>query len=171
MIHQRQRRMITTSEELYALIERLRGCERIGLDVETLIPTQELCLVQIASDLETAIIDPLAIPDITSLGEILSSPLTLKVIHNASFEQRVLGMLDFTITPIFDTLKASRNHYKGQRLEGGHKLSSVCQREMNVYMDKSQQTSNWSIRPLSQAQLNYAALDAEVLLGLHDVFR
>jgi ribonuclease D len=47
----------------------------------------------------------------------------------------------------------------------------VCERELGVVLDKRAQTSNWSCRPLSTDQLEYAALDAEVLLALYDWFR
>ena len=47
----------------------------------------------------------------------------------------------------------------------------VCERELGIALDKSSQTSNWSRRPLNGDQLRYAALDAELLLALHDRFR
>ena len=51
---------------------------------------------------------------------------------------------------------------------GGHGLAMVCERELGVSLDKGEQTSNWSRRPLDADQLRYAALDAEVLLALFD---
>ena len=44
----------------------------------------------------------------------------------------------------------------------------VCERELGLILDKSEQTSNWAQRPLSAEQLRYAALDAEVLLVLYE---
>ena len=52
----------------------------------------------------------------------------------------------------------------------GHTLAKVCERELGASLDKSQQTSDWSRRPLDSEQLQYAALDAEVLLTLHHRF-
>jgi ATP-dependent Lhr-like helicase len=46
----------------------------------------------------------------------------------------------------------------------------VCERELGILLDKSSRTSNWSRRPLDPDQLMYAALDAEVLLMLYDLF-
>ena len=47
----------------------------------------------------------------------------------------------------------------------------VCERELGIVLDKSSQTPNWSRRPLDGDQLQYAALDAEVLLALHERFK
>jgi ribonuclease D len=49
-------------------------------------------------------------------------------------------------------------------------LGTVCERELGIGLDKSSQTSDWARHPLSTEQLRYAALDAEVLLALHDCF-
>ena len=53
----------------------------------------------------------------------------------------------------------------------GHSLGTVCRRELGIKLDKRYQRSNWSRRPLTPAQLNYAALDAEVLIDLHRLFQ
>ena len=46
------------------------------------------------------------------------------------------------------------------------RLQAVAARELNLMLDKTQQTSDWAQRPLTLAQLEYAALDAEVLFAL-----
>ena len=66
------------------------------------------------------------------------------------------------------TLEASR------RLHGRsakHSLDVVCERELGIRLDKGQQTSEWCRRPLSEAQIRYAALDAEVLVDLHQALK
>lgn len=45
-------------------------------------------------------------------------------------------------------------------------MAMVCERELGIALDKNEQTSDWAQRPLSDEQLRYAALDAEVLLAL-----
>ncbi len=53
----------------------------------------------------------------------------------------------------------------------GHGLEAVCERELVVAgFDKSAQTSNWGLHPLTVEQVRYAALDAEVLLALYARF-
>ncbi len=141
----------------------------IGLDVETTLRDQALCLVQVASPTKTFLIDALALQDLEPLARLLQSPSVVKVIHNASFEKRILGASGIVIEPIFDTLTASRAT-RGYTVLGGHSLASVCERELGLLLDKSEQTSNWRRRPLSTRQLDYAALDAEVLIHLMEVF-
>jgi ATP-dependent helicase Lhr and Lhr-like helicase len=52
----------------------------------------------------------------------------------------------------------------------GHSLREVCARELGMEIDKREQTGNWARRPLTDSQVTYAALDAEVLLRLHARF-
>ena len=49
------------------------------------------------------------------------------------------------------------------KVEGGHGLKAVCARELGVTLDKSEQTSNWARRPLSDRQRAYAAVDADAI--------
>lgn len=91
----------------------------------------------------------------------------LKVIHNAHFECRVLAAIGIALDGVFDNLETSRR----VGAFGGHSLAMVCERELGIVLDKSSQTSNWSLRPLDADQLKYAALDAEVLLALHERFK
>ncbi len=141
----------------------------IGLDVETTLRDHTLCLVQVASPTSTFLIDARALEDLGALARLLRSPSVTKVIHNASFEKRILGKSGIVIEPIFDTLVASRA-LRGTTVLGGHSLANVCERELGLLLDKSEQTSNWRKRPLSDRQLDYAALDAEVLIRLMEVF-
>lgn len=53
---------------------------------------------------------------------------------------------------------------------GGHTLAAVCRRELDKVLDKTHQTSDWTRRPLTDAQVAYAALDVEVLVQLFDLF-
>jgi ATP-dependent Lhr-like helicase len=138
---------------------------RIGLDVETTLRDQSLCLVQLANADRTWIVDPFLIEDLRPLAALMMNPAVVKLIHNASFERRVLGQHGIEIEPVVDTLVESRARRKGQ---GKHGLSAVCARELGARLDKRPQTSDWRRRPLTAAQLAYAALDAEVLLRVAD---
>ncbi len=96
------------------------------------------------------------------------SQTIVKVIHNASFERSVLQRSNIVIANVFDTLAASRR-IRGKQV-GGHSLAAVCHRELDRSLDKTQQTSDWTRRPLTGAQVNYAALDVEVLVELFAKF-
>jgi ATP-dependent Lhr-like helicase len=158
---------VATQDELEAACATLGKARRIGLDVETTMYDQALCLVQMASEAHTWLVDPLAIDDLSPLAELMANAAVAKVIHNATFEKRVLGRHDMQIVNIIDTLKLSRQ-VRSIRGKGTHTLAAVCQRELGMEIDKECQTSDWRRRPLSEDQLRYAALDAEILLRVLD---
>jgi ATP-dependent Lhr-like helicase len=162
-------RWITRDSQLPTLCETLRGEACLGLDVETTIQSRTLCLIQLASQRETFVIDALELSDLEPLAELLGDPAIVKVIHNASFERSVLGRHGLTIQGVVDTLSVSRQ-LRGRKIDGGHSLKSVCERELGVALDKTEQVSDWSRRPLSERQVAYAALDVEVLLRLYEHF-
>ena len=140
----------------------------IGLDVETTLYKQSLSLVQIGYPEATFLIDPLAL-DISPLAQIFENHAIIKIIHNASFEKSVLGRNNIAIHNIIDTVTVSKK-LRGRDAPGKHSLKAVCLREFGKEMDKTCQTSQWQNRPLSAAQLEYAALDAEILVHLYRKF-
>jgi ribonuclease D len=161
---------VDTPAALRAVSDELRAADVVGLDVETALDFGTLCLLQIATPKRTFLIDPLAVGDLKPIVDVLSGSVPVKVIHNARFERRVLAAIGVPLDGIFDTLEASRRA-RGVDALGGHSLAMVCERELGIVLDKSSQTSNWSRRPLDADQLKYAALDAEILLALHQRFR
>ncbi|MDP8235036.1 MAG: ribonuclease D [Candidatus Erginobacter occultus] len=163
-------RLVSTQAGLEELCRELLAEEIIALDVETTLDWGTLCLAQVATGDYNAVIDVFELDDLTPLFLVLEDPSIGIIIHNARFEQSILGKLGCRITSVFDTLTISRR-LRGYRIPGGHSLGAVCRRELAIELDKSYQTSDWSRRPLSNAQLNYAALDAEVLIDLHRNFQ
>ncbi len=135
----------------------------IGLDVETTLFDHQLCLVQIGCHDQTFLIDPFCV-DVHALDVVFANPNIIKIIHNKSFECSVLGRLGMPIHNIIDTLKVSRSVHPHEKC---HKLMEVCRREFNYTMDKTNQQSRWERRPLSDDQLEYAALDAEIMIHLY----
>jgi ATP-dependent Lhr-like helicase len=161
---------VDTPATLRAVSEALTGEDVVGLDVETALDFTTLCLVQIATRSCTYLIDPFAVSDLAPLGRVFDAVRPEKVIHNARFERRVLARMGLALDGVLDTMEISRK-VRGVDALGGHSLAMVCERELGVALDKSSQTSSWSRRPLDAEQLRYAALDAEILLRLHDRFR
>ena len=157
------------SPELLAMaINHMLSKPYIALDVETTLTDQSLCLIQIGCDDQTYIIDPCAV-NFTPLEQVFANPRIIKIIHNASFETRILKKYNIQILNITDTITVSRR-IRGNKCPGGHSLKAVCMREFGLDMDKTNQTSRWEKRPLSPSQLEYAALDAEILIKLYKHF-
>ncbi|MCG8417459.1 MAG: DEAD/DEAH box helicase [Proteobacteria bacterium] len=157
---------VDTGELLGSVCQQLANETALGLDVETTLDFQVVCIIQIARPGQTVVIDALAIGDLRPLALVLESPDVAKISHNASFEARMLAKLGFDIANPFDTLAASRRIH-GKDALGGHGLAVVCERELGVTLSKAEQTSDWTRRPLTDAQLRYAAVDAEILLDLY----
>ena len=158
--------MIRRAERLRALCPRLMSADLIALDVETNPETQELALIQVGLRDATYLIDVLGVGALEVLIPILGPDGPVKLIHNARFERRVLGGVGVPVENIYDTMRVSQARHG--KIAGGHSLAAVCDRELGCRIDKSQQCSAWLTRPLTTAQLNYAALDAEILFDLHD---
>jgi ATP-dependent Lhr-like helicase len=151
-------------ERACAVLERE---DAVGLDVETILRTRALCLIQIAGAEATYLIDALAVPDLSPLGPLLEETKTTKLIHNAAFERSILRAQGFELDGVVDTMHLSWDKH-GRKAEGGHSLKVVCERELGTEISKFWQVSDWSRRPLTPGQVAYAALDAEVLRQLHD---
>src|SRR5215213_4689990 len=138
-----------------------------GVDIETtaLSPEDgELSLLQVA-DPERHRVD---VYDALGGGEL---PVPGRgIAHNAVFEERWLRAAGYNVQ-YDDTMIASLVFYTGTNAARGklsHSLASCVSRELKEEMPKDEQTSDWSERPLSAAQIEYAARDAAVLPELFE---
>lgn len=157
--------MVDTFEALDRLAPKLLKGDFVAFDVETTMQ-RELCLAQLGTAEGSWLIDALAIDDLTPLARILESPRIVKVIHYAPFERSVMERRGIDLAAVFDTHVASRRRH-GPRALGGHSLAALCDRELALSLDKGPQTSDWRRRPLTPQQVEYAALDVEVLVALY----
>ena len=161
---------IEEQEVMDALLGRLCQESIIALDVETTLDKiPSLCTVQLATRAENYVIDALKIEDSTSLATLMEASSPLKVIHHAPFERRVLARWGISINSVYDTCLQSRRLFP--RAKGGHSLLALCRRHLFVELDKTWQTSDWTRRPLLPEQLDYAAMDAEVLVKIYEIFK
>lgn len=150
---------------LDAVVDELLLAERYAIDTEfhrekTYYP--QLALVQISWQDRIALIDPLAI-DTQRLARLFDSN-ALAVVHAAQQDLEILKH-SCGVAPrrIFDTqLSAGFLGYSTPS------LSSLVQSEFKVVLPKADRLTDWLRRPLSEAQIKYAASDVEYLLGLHD---
>jgi ATP-dependent Lhr-like helicase len=154
---------VRTPLQLAEAVAALASEPLVGLDVETTLAKRALCLIQIAGREATYLIDTLELPDLEPLGHLLASSETTKLIHFAPFEREVLGRYGFVLDGVVDTREVS---IRLRPSSSGHNLREICARELGVELDKTEQTGDWTRRPLTEGQVTYAALDAEVLLRL-----
>lgn len=161
---------IDTSEKLTELLTRLEHAPWITLDTEfirekTYYP--RLCLIQIASKDVLACIDPLQITDLSAFFAWLNQPTRLKVLHAAWQDLEILYYLgNGTVpAPIFDTQIAAAVLGMGDQLGYGRLVENL----LGVTLDKSQSRTDWSRRPLTRAQLEYAIDDVRYLRDVYQL--
>jgi ribonuclease D len=153
--------------ELRALARRLADEPRIALDTEAASfhrYVDRVYLVQLSSDTETALVDPLAVTDLGPVGKLLSSPKAEVVFHDADYDLRILDRdYGFRARNIFDTRIAAQ--LAGEPAVG---LGSMLEKYFGIQLDKRFQRADWSHRPLTAGMVDYAAEDTRHLTSLRD---
>jgi DNA polymerase I-like protein with 3'-5' exonuclease and polymerase domains len=167
--------LIKSSDELRKAIEILATQPVVGLDTETtdLDPyTSRLRLIQLATADRVYIVDFDHFTNgnaeaLAPLRRLLEAPRPIKIAHNAKFDAKFIKHnLGVDLGGLFDTLLASQLIGAGD-IEERHGLETVASRYLNEAVDKSERLSNWNFE-LTEAQLEYAARDAAVLLPLRE---
>jgi ribonuclease D len=121
-------------------------------------------LLQLSTREQTAIIDPMPIGTPDGLGRLLEDPAIEVVFHDADYDLRLLRQdYGWLVRNIFDTRLAAQ--LLGIRSFG---LAALLERYFGVKLDKKFQRADWSMRPLPQGMLDYAAQDTIHLLELRD---
>ncbi|MDH4312956.1 MAG: ribonuclease D, partial [Gammaproteobacteria bacterium] len=163
----REARLIQDPGELEAAIFRLHGADRLALDTEFMRERTyhaQLCLVQIATEPDCYLIDPLVGLDLAPLHELLRDRSKLKILHAARQDLEVLLQSGGTVPgPLFDTQVAAA--LLGFPPQVGY--AELVARQLGHSIDKGQTRTDWSRRPLTPAQVAYAADDVRHLLTLH----
>ncbi|MEV6396163.1 ribonuclease D [Streptomyces sp. NPDC051907] len=109
----------------------------------------------------TALIDPVGCPDLSELGEVLSS--TEWILHAATQDLPCLREIGMIPTRLFDTELAGR--LAGFPRVG---LGAMVESVLGYALEKGHSAVDWSTRPLPDPWLRYAALDVELLVDLRD---
>lgn len=165
-------RLITSAEELAALCERLRTEPYVTVDTEFMRERTywpELCVVQLAGEAEVAVVDAQAEGmDLAPLGELLADPAVVKVFHAARQDVEIF-LLKFGAvpTPLFDTQVAAMVAGFGDQAS----YDSLVRALAGAAIDKAHRFSDWSARPLSAAQIAYAAADVTHLRRVYRELR
>jgi len=124
-------------------------------------------LLQMSTREITAVLDPLAIGKPAALGRILESDTIEKVFHDADYDLRLLHQdYGWHVNNIFDTRIAAQ--LLGIKSFG---LAALLGQFFDIKVDKKHQRADWSLRPLTQGMLDYAAQDTRNLLDLRDELR
>ena len=158
---------ISTFEGLKGFCERAAGYPAVAFDTEFLRERTyhpRLCLVQAATPDECVIIDPIVISDLSPLADLLASDGVLKVFHACSQDMEVLHhALGVLPAPIFDTQVAAA--FLGERAQISY--NGVVHAFCGVTLPKSESLTDWSRRPLTPEQIDYAADDARWLIKVY----
>ncbi len=162
---------IDTLPAFDALCHRLTTAKVIALDTEFISERSyypELCLVQICADGESALIDPLAIHDLTPLWQILSQPGHETLVHAArselEFALRAVGTAPHQLRDV--QLAAA---FVGMEYPAGY--ATLNYRLLHQTISKSETRSNWRKRPLSDEQITYALNDVRWLASIWYLLR
>ena len=156
---------IETLPRLEAVARILRQAKIIGVDLEAdsmYHYFEKICLLQIATESASYVLDPLALRDLSALRPVFSNPRIRKVFHGADYDIRYLYR-DFRleVENLFDTQLACQ--FLGLRESG---LEALLRSRFHVELNKKYQRADWSRRPLSPEMLEYAAMDARYLIPL-----
>ncbi len=160
--------LITTSRELAEICRRMARHPFVTVDTEFLRETTfwpKLCVVQLASPDEAVAIDALAEGlDLAPLFALMADANILKVFHAARQDIEIIWNLAKLIpAPLFDTQVAAMVCGFGDQISYSELVQSVCR----VSLDKSSRFTDWSRRPLSEAQVDYAIADVTHLRDIY----
>ncbi len=158
---------IDQPKQLAAMVEELAHQSILAVDTESnsLHAYQEqVCLIQFSTREIDYLVDPLALDDLSALGQLFADPDIEKVFHAAEYDLICLNRdFGFSFSNLFDTMVAGR--ILGRKAVG---LGSMLEAQFGVVLDKHYQRANWGKRPLTDAMKAYARLDSHYLVELRN---
>jgi len=156
-------------EQLAPLCELISREPWIALDTEFLREKTyypKFCLLQIAAPGWVACIDPLAIQDLSPLLTAIYDPKIIKVLHSCRQDLEIFYQITGKIPgPIFDTQIAAP--LLGFQENPGYAM--LVSSFLNINLSKAHTRTDWSIRPLSAEQIEYAADDVIYLCKIYSL--
>ncbi|MCH2203401.1 MAG: HRDC domain-containing protein [Fuerstiella sp.] len=158
--------IIETDEEFHDLCEHIRSEHLVGFDTEFVSDNTyrpALGLLQFATQNRAAVVDPLAVTDLSAWWQIMADDETTVVVHGGQAEIRFcLQFLGQPPRRLFDIQLAEGFRSSSYPLS----YSAIVRRVINQRVDGSQTRTDWTRRPLSDAQLRYALEDVEYLIEI-----
>lgn len=159
--------LVETLEDLTFLNEELLHCPYIAIDTEfrrTTKDNMKLALMQINDKNEIYLIDCLQIKEPKEACSFLSSPDTRKIFHSCREDiEAIYSWTKKKVLNIYDTQIA--NSFLGGTFSISYQ--DLVKEKIGLEVSKDETRTNWLRRPLSEAQLNYAASDVYYLLDLY----
>lgn len=161
--------LMTSTDALAAFCERAAGFDFVTVDTEFLRETTywpKLCLIQVATNDEAVLIDPLAPSlDLSPFFVLLANPKVTKVFHAARQDIEIFVKLTGKVPlNIYDTQVAASVCGFGDSVSYDNLVRAIT----TVELDKSSRFTDWSARPLSEKQRLYAVAD---VTHLRDIYR
>jgi ribonuclease D len=165
-------KLITTTAEIDAACQRLRQEHFVTVDTEFMRERTywpELCVVQLAGATEVLVIDALADGiDLSPLGALLADQAVTKVFHAARQDVEIFYLRFGDVPrPLFDTQIAAMVAGFGDQVGYDALVSGLT----GGTIDKLHRFSDWAARPLSPAQITYAAADVTHLRTVYEALR
>ena len=158
---------IATQENLAAFVERARSSSVLAIDTEFLREKTyyaKLCLLQMATDDEVVIVDPFEMDDLSVMAPLLEDERIVKLFHAAGQDlEIILREVGVLPRPVFDTQIAAA--LLGHTQQIGY--TALVHAECGVSLKKIDSFTDWSRRPLSASQRDYAADDVVYLPRLY----
>jgi len=158
---------LDTAEQVELFLDDISGVREIAIDTEGASFHRfidRIYLLQITTRDRSAVIDPLPIGAPARLGAIFEDPAVEVVFHDADYDLRLLHQdYGWHVNNIFDTRIAAQ--LLGIKSFG---LAALLGQFFDIKVDKKHQRADWSLRPLTQGMLDYAAQDTRYLLDLRD---
>lgn len=164
--------LITTTEALAAVCSRLATQPFVTVDTEFMRETTYypiLCLIQIAGGADAVLVDPLAEGiDLKPFLDLMANEQVVKVFHSARQDNEIIWNCGGIVpSPLFDTQIAAMVCGYGDSVS----YEQLCNDLAHVKIDKSSRFTDWSRRPLSDAQLSYALSDVTHLITIYEKLR
>lgn len=160
--------IILKDDQLVEVCCQIDAAGRFAMDLE-FIPERtydpELCLIQVATDNHSFIIDPLAVKDLSPLWQRVANPDILVVLHAAEHDlELVFGCSGLVPQCVMDTQIAAGFAGFGYPIGYGKLLHQL----LGVSISKTESYTDWMIRPLTQSQIDYAIDDVRHILPMYD---
>ncbi len=147
------------------LVENLKSQQILAVDTEAnslYAYHEQVCLIQISTTEQDYIIDPLALEDLSPLGDLFNDPSIEKIFHASEYDILILHEdFQFEFQNLFDTMLAAQ--ILGRSKLG---LNALLEELAGIKVNKKYQRADWGKRPLPEDMLRYAQIDTHFLIQI-----